>query len=122
MTKPYGYSYRPMYYGGRFGYGFIIGKRLRITPQIGGGILDIRGRVVEYGLYDPEAYFCYCVTGVAGLRVDFAVTPFMAISLMPNYNIPVVKSNLYDRLLSALPTLDDCASGFALSAGICFFF
>lgn len=122
MDVPYGYTYKPMYYGARLGYGFIIGNRLRITPQIGGGLVTITGSVVEEGVSDPKASNGYCATGVVGLRIDFAVAPSVAICITPNYSMPLVKSSLYSQIFDTSSTFKEYVSGFAASAGVCFFF
>lgn len=122
MTTPYGYEYKPLYLGARVGYGFIIGNRLRLTPQIGGGYVSLTGSVVSEGVEDPSATNGYCVSGVVGLRVDFAIAPSVALTLTPNYLIPFSKSGLYEQLSVASKTIKNYASGFAGSAGICIFF
>lgn len=122
MDAPYGYTYKPMYYGARLGYGFIIGNRLRVTPQIGCGIVSITGSVVEEGAENPNATNGYSCVGVAGLRVDFAVAPSVAITLTPNYTLPLVQSGLYGQLMDTSTTIKSYVSGFTASAGVCFFF
>lgn len=122
MDAPYGYTYKPIYYGARLGYGFIIGNRLRITPQIGGGVVSITGHVVDEGIENPNATNGYCGVGVAGLRVDFAVAPSVAITLTPSYSLPIMQSGLYSQLIETSTTIKSYVSGFAASAGICFFF
>lgn len=122
MTTPYGYQYKPSYFGARLGYGFLVGTRLRVTPQIGGGIVLLRGDVVEEGDKDPLATDGYCATGLIGLRLDFAVAPSIAITVTPNYNLPLVKSTLYSQLFESSKTIKGYVSGGSVSAGVCFFF
>lgn len=122
IDAPYGYTYTPVYYGVRLGYGFIIGNRLRITPQIGGGVVSITGHVVEEGIENPNATNGYCGVGVAGLRVDFAVAPSVAITLTPSYSLPIMQSGLYNQLTEASSTIKSYVSGLAASAGVCVFF
>lgn len=122
MTTPYGYEYKPLYLGARVGYGFIVGNRLRLTPQIGGGYVSLTGTVISEGMEDPLTTNGYCVSGVVGLRVDFAIAPSVALTLTPNYLIPISKSGLYEQLSVSSKTIKNYASGFAGSAGICIFF
>lgn len=122
MTEPYGYTYKPLYVGGRVGYGFIIGTRFRITPQAGAGLLMIEGTQVVEGDKDPRATNGYCVPAVFGARMDFVIAPSVALCLTPNYSMAIVKSGLYEQLYDASKTIKGYASGVALSAGISFIF
>ena len=122
ISTPYSYTYKPIYYGGRLGYGINIGKRLRITPQIGAGVLSIIGDAVEEGKYGLHATDGYCIVGVGSLKLDLHLTPFMAITVTPNYSMPFVKSSMYSQLYGASPTFKRYVSGFSLSAGLCFCF
>lgn len=122
MTEPCGYTYKPLYLGGRVGYGFIIGTRLRITPQVGTGLLMIEGTKVVEGDQDPGATNGYCVPALLGARVDFVVAPSIALCLTPNYSMAIVKSGLYEQLYGASKTIKGYASGASLSAGISFIF
>ena len=122
MTEPCGYTYKPLYFGGRVGYGFIIGTRLRITPQAGAGLLMVEGTKVVEGDQDPRATNGYCIPAVLGAKVDFVVAPSVALCLTPNYSMAIVKSGLYEQLYGASKTIKGYASGVALSAGISFIF
>lgn len=122
MTEPCGYTYKPLYFGGRVGYGFIIGTRLRVTPQAGAGLLMIEGTKVVDGDKDPRATNAYCIPAMLGARVDFVVAPSVALTLTPNYSMAIVKSGLYEQLSEASKTIKGDASGVSLSAGISFIF
>ena len=122
ISTPYSYTYKPIYYGGRLGYGINLGKRFRITPQIGAGVLSIIGDAVEEGKYGLHATDGYCIVGVGSLKLDLHLTPFMAITVTPNYSMPFVKSSMYSQLYGASPTFKRYVSGFSLSAGLCFCF
>jgi hypothetical protein len=86
------------------------------------GIVAITGSVVEEGAENPNATNGYSCVGVAGLRVDFAVAPSVAITLTPNYTLPLVQSGLYGQLMDTSTTIKSYVSGFTASAGVCFFF
>ena len=122
MTKPSGYIYKPLYIGGRIGYSFIVGTRLRITPQVGAGILMIKGTKVENGASDPQTTDGYCIPGLVGARVDFAIAPSVAICVTPSYSFALVESKLYSQLAPASKTIKGYANGVSASAGLCFFF
>lgn len=122
MTEPSGYTYKPLYVGGRLGYGFIVGTRLRITPQVGAGIVMIKGTKVSDGVSDPKTTDGYCIPGLVGARIDFAVAPSVAICVMPNYSFSIMESKLYSQLSPASKTIKGYANGVSASAGLCFFF
>lgn len=124
MTKPYGYTYKPIFWGGKIGYGFIIGNRTRITPQIGMGILCIEGSCAREGnpLYELAVHKGFCVPLVVDTRVDFAVLPSVALSICPEYSINIIESELYKKLADVSKTIDDYGNGLGLSFGINFYF
>lgn len=122
MTEPCGYTYKPMYFGGRIGYGFIIGTRFRVTPQAGAGLLMVEGTKVKNGDRDPMTTNGYCIPALLGARVDFVVAPSIALTLTPNYSMAIVQSELYKQLSAASTTIKGYASGIALSAGLSFIF
>ena len=115
-------SYKPLYVGGRLGYGFIVGTRLRITPQVGAGIVMLKGTKVSDGVSDPKTTDGYCIPGLVGARIDFAIVPSVAICVMPNYSFSIMESKLYSQLSPASKTIKGYANGVSASAGLCFFF
>lgn len=122
MTDPVGYSYLPMYVGGSLGYGFIIGNRLRITPQAGTGLLLLKGHIVKQGDKDPGATDGYCIPAKLCARVDLAIAPSVALTLTPLYSLPIYSSDLYKQLSGASDMIKGFASGIALGAGISIIF
>ena len=122
MTKPSGYTYKPMYFGGRIGYGFIIGNRLRITPQAGAGLLMIKGSKVDSGATDPLTTDGYSVPALVGCRLDFAVAPAVALSLTPNYSFAIIESELYKQVSSTSKIVKGYSSGPSMGIGVCFMF
>lgn len=124
MTKPYGYTYKPIFWGGKIGYGFIIGNRTRITPQVGTGILNIEGSCVIEGnsLYEPSSHRGFSIPLALDTRIDFAVLPSVALSICPEYTINLIESELYKKLSDVSKTIDDYSNGLGLSLGINFYF
>lgn len=124
MTKPYGYTYKPIYWGGKIGYGFILGNRFRITPQIGMGVLNIEGSCVIEGnsLYEPKLHKGFSVPLVVDTRIDFAVLQSVALSICPEYSINILESKLYKKLADISNTIDDYGNGLGVSFGINFYF
>ena len=122
MTTPYGYQYKPIYCGARFGYGLTYGTRLRITPQLGGGVVSIKGKVVEEGENNPMTTDGYGVVGVIGLRTEFAIAPSISLVATPQYSMPLVKSKLYSQVANVSRIIQGYTLGFNASMGVCFFF
>lgn len=120
MTKPSGYTYKPLYVGSGIGYGFIIGNRFRITPQAGAGILMIKGTKIESGATDPLTTDGYSVPVLVGCRLDFAVAPSVALSLTSNYSFAISKSELYKQVSATSKIVKGYSFGPAVGVGVCF--
>lgn len=95
MSRPSSYAYKPTYYAAKAGYGFVIGSRLRITPQAGAGLVQLNGRLVEVGAEDPGATEGYCIPVVVDARVDFAIAPCIALTVTPSVSFSAVQSEVY---------------------------
>ena len=59
----------------------------------------IKGTKVENGASDPQTTDGYCIPGLVGARVDFAIAPSVAICVTPSYSFALVESKLYSHLL-----------------------
>ena len=122
MVVPYGYKYRPHYAGAKIGYSITPFPRLRMTPQVGIGMTILEGRIHKTGDIDPNAYRAYCIPFNAGMRLDFAIAPMMAITVRPEYSMPLYECDLYKVLTQASDAIASYSSGISASVGLCFFF
>ena len=116
QNRPVLSQYKPMIIGGKVGYGFIIGNRMRITPQGGMDLLSIHSS--EGG----ETSRAYALSTSVGARLDYAVTSFIGLSLAPEYNFAVSKSDKYKSLSEISSKMKGWSDGFNCRIGLYFFF
>lgn len=102
----------PMYLGARAGYGITVGKRLRITPQAGCGIVKLSG---------PESS-SYAVSGTVGVRADYAVVNHLSIVADPEYGFGITKSDTYRRIADVSSKVGGWAGGFNIRLGLSIYF
>ena len=115
-NRPVLTQYKPMYMGGKLGYGIIIGNRMRITPQLGVGIVSISSN--ESG----ETSKAYALSASIGARLDYALTSFMGLSLAPEYDFKVSESDKYKSLSEVSTKIKGWSNGFNCRVGLHFFF
>lgn len=99
-------------FGGKVGYGFIIGTRLRITPQVGLGSLSIKGNDVSTNVL--------CAT--VGVRFEYAIAPNFGVSLTPEGNFAVSKKDMFDSMTSASSKIKGWGTGANARLGLYLYF
>lgn len=122
LTKPDGYQYTPMYGSLKLGYAFTLGSRLRVIPQAGAGLLMLKGEKVEPGSNTKNIDKGSCIPFNASMRFDIALAPHFAITLVPNYLIPIYSCELYEKVSNASSTINSYGSGLSGTAGLSIFF
>lgn len=115
LYTPYEYTYRPSFAGGKIGYGFIIGTRVRVTPQIGAGVLMVNGSG-DYGKSCGQA-----ILGSGGLRLECALAPCLNIVAEPGYSFPLAKSDNYESIRKVESKMGKWEKGFNCRIGISLF-
>ena len=109
IQRPLEETFNPLVYGVNMGYGFIIGTRLRLTPQTGVTIFDFKG---------SQGSRCSVYSASAGLRIDCLINKNFGICLVPGYTAPVSKSDYFIRLSETLIQLNDyIVGGFNMKIG-----
>lgn len=96
-------TYKPMSFGLRTGYGFIVGSRVRITPQVGIGLVTIK-------CTDGDSKGS-AIVGQAGLRLECAITPNLGLFATPSYSTTLSKTDVYKSLCDVSPKVKEWASG-----------
>lgn len=122
-SDPYSYTYSPIYFGIKFGYGFKAGDHLRFTPQIGMGISKISGAVSHHGQgADPNITAMTVVPMSAGLRAEWLIAKHFGISFAPEYCIALQQGKPYEEVSAVSTTVKGFGQGLNLQAGlfICF--
>lgn len=112
---PYQTVFRPTWAaGGKVGYGIHFGKRLRLTPQVGGMLISVFD-----SNYDNSGY---AITANIGARLDYAVFPFLGLYVAPEFMFPVSKSSVYQKISDGSDTVKGWSNGLCLRAGLTVFF
>lgn len=101
---------RPSVISLRAGYGIHVGQRLRFTPQLGANIVSVKG---DLSKSNATAF-------TIGCRAEYVLVKHLSLSLTPEYALPVMKSDTYQRLLDG--GVKDFAGGFGVKAGVNIFF
>ncbi len=90
--------------GGKLGYGVILGRRFRITPQVGAGVAIIQS----------EKLLASAITVLGSIRFECAIFKNLGISLTPEYTYAVKKGEVYDKLSHVMRGCE----GFGLRVGL----
>lgn len=105
-------------YGARAGFGIICGNRVRITPQVGAGLLSIYGNDV----------YTSVITGTAGLRIECSIINHIGVCLVPEYSMVMPtdkidwnKDKLYHQIEAISPKIKNWANGFKCYFGLYFY-
>lgn len=116
--KPVSSVYHPqMSVSGKLGYGFPVGTRFRITPQVGVNYLRLKESMSENADVAP-ADGCNAVSTLAGLRFSAVVASHIGISLSPEYSFVVGKSNGYKELETVSSKIKKWSEGFNVKIGL----
>ena len=102
----------------KFGYGFILGNRVRLTPQIGCGVTKLMEK-------DSDALILMdanTISTTASLRLDIALFSHLALHVTPQYMLPLWSSPSAEVLRNISPTIKSWSEGFGLRAGITLLF
>lgn len=96
----------------KLGYGIGLGSRMRITPQAGLAITNISGDKSKSNVSSLSL----------GVRAEYAFAKHIGVTLTPQYNVAVSKSDTYQMLEPFSSRLKGWGSGFNLQAGVNIFF
>ena len=99
-------------FGGRVGYGIIVGSRLRITPQVGLGALTVKS--------DNITANALCAT--LGCRVEYAIAPCVGVSLTPEGQLAISKKDMFKQLSDCSSKVKGWGTGGGARLGVYVFF
>lgn len=105
----------------KVGYAFNIGTHLRITPQLGLGVIKLSNTQdsEESAVYAGNSSACNLSVGT---RISFALVNHLGISLTPQYAVSINQSDGYKALSSVSFKIKKWNEGFGLNMGIYTFF
>lgn len=101
-----------MYVGGKVGYGIVVGSRIRITPQIGYGILKVSGDESDSNT----------AKGIFGVRFDMAIVNHFSLVAAPEYSFSLAESDAYKKIIDVSSKVKGWGSGFNLYLGLSIYF
>lgn len=114
--RPFSYTYKPTYFGGKVGYGIIVGSRIRITPQLGLGAVSIDGT----GKKGDSKGFASLLT--IGCKLDYAFASCLSINIALEYGMGMSKSSNFEKLSDLSSKIKGWADGFNCRIGLALFF
>ncbi len=114
--RPFSYTYKPTYFGGKVGYGIVVGSRIRITPQLGMGAVSIDGTGKKG---DSKGYASLFTIGC---KLDYAFASCLSINITPEYAMEASKSDNFKQLSELSSKIKGWADGFNCRIGLSLFF
>jgi hypothetical protein len=112
-------TYKATTIGGRVGYGFVAGNRLRITPQVGCGVTTLNSSVDDIGDAPAKTYSVY-VSG--GVRFNYAILSWLGLSVTPEYSKAMKKGEIYEQMSEVSSDIKSLGEGFNCKIGLNVFF
>lgn len=107
--------------GGRVGYGFALGTRLRLTPQVGFQFVKTHATVDT-----PETVYCadgaYATSIIASARLSVALANHIGLSIAPGYAFAVTQSDGFKKLADISSDFKKFGTGLNIRAGVYVFF
>ena len=110
--RPSAEKLAPLSFGGKVGYGIIIGTRYRMTPQVGMSCLLLNGKEVT----------CSALVLSGGLRNEFVIVNHFGVSLTPEYSIPLSHSDVFKEISPVSSKMNGWCEGFKAMLGFYFYF
>ncbi len=110
--RPETCQYKPTNIAARVGYGLIIGTRLRITPQTGISLLQLKA----------DNSKASCVSAIVGARAVYALASNIGIFAAPEATFAVKKGETFKLLEPVSSKIKGWGTGFNLRAGLTLFF
>ena len=111
-TVPEKNSPNAMCFGGKAGYGFVLGTRFRLTPQVGAGVVSIKA----------NSFSSSALTASAGLRCECALLGHLGLSVTPEYSFAVSKKEVFKKLEAVSSGIKGWGSGFNARVGLYVYF
>lgn len=119
LGSAFSYStYKSMNIGGRIGYGFRLGRQIRLTPQVGMAVVKLKE---DENTYEPLFDGSSSISATLGARMSWAFRSWLALTLTPEFAIPVMDTDGYKVAREVSSDIDKWSKGFNLRAGLTIF-
>lgn len=120
--KPCGYTYKASSMGARVGYGLIMNTRMRLTPQLGFGVVNVKAAETYNVTSSFDASKAYAVNATLGAKFEYALVDCIGVFAAPEYSFAIKKSNYFADIEPVSSTVKGFASGFNFRIGLSIFF
>ena len=107
-------NYKVMGFGGKLGYGLILNKNIRLTPQVGYTLARISGDVDNLNEESATA----AAQIAPGLRLDYALSSMFGLYVAPEYGISIFKGDTYEKLYKVSSKIKGWGEGFNVRLGV----
>ena len=106
-------TYTWMGFGGKVGYGIPFAERFRVTPQVGFGVVSVKGEDVgEFKTGGAVKNLTF------GVRAEVALAKWFSISLTPEYGLGFGKSDELQKVINVSSKVKGWCSGFNCRLGL----
>lgn len=120
--SPCGYTYKANSMDGKIGYGIIFGTRMRLTPQLGVGVVNITSAETYNANSSFDASKAFAVNASIGGKFEYAFVNCVGVFVSPEFSFAVKKSDCYSDLEPISSTIKGYATGLNIRAGLSLFF
>ncbi len=111
-------TYKPTFaVGGRLGYGIMVGKSYRITPQVGALLLKT-AETMSGNSSGQIASGAYCSSLVIALKLQYLLGKNFGLSLTPEYYLPVMKSEGFKAVSEVSSKVNGWGNGIGVKAAL----
>lgn len=111
-------DYTPRSLAIRMGNSFLLGSKLKFTPQLGVRYTEFETSTGDYIGEEVATYIPTCVSGTVGIRAYWGLFRYLGVSITPEYAFPINEGNLYKILSGMLPEVKSCGSGLGVNAAL----
>lgn len=118
-ATPYQYTWKFNYsLSLRLGYGIRLARSLRLTPQIGGALTQLKSVYDESLKFEKnQSSTSYCFGAQAAAKLEWVMTRHLSLFTSSDYTIPLLKGDVAKRL-DADKVVSRHAGGFSTSFGL----
>lgn len=111
-------TYKPSFaVGGRIGYGIMVGKSFRITPQVGVNFMKTAETLGDNASANI-ASGAYCSSLVVAVKLQYLVSKNFGISISPEYDAHIMKSEGFKAISESSKKVKGWGNGIGVKAAL----
>lgn len=119
-SEPTVFTYTPIVAGARMGFEIPLNRFIGFTFRVGGNYIIARGTALSTVNYNASQ--CSAASAVGDVRVAFRIAKPLLVTVVPEYQYPLYRSNLYSAIANQSTTFKAWDSGFRVRLGLCLIF